>query len=55
MIPASQASLRAWAAVIGSPVSNTAGVWLSPSRFSRVMVTTTVASTPPAWGSRSIG
>ena len=34
MIPASQASFRAWAAVIGSPVSNTAGVWLSPSRFS---------------------
>ena len=28
MIPASQASLRAWAAVIRSPVSNTAGVWL---------------------------
>ena len=55
MIPASQASLRAWAAVIGSPVSNSAGVWLSPSRFSRVIVTTTVASTPPAWGSRSIG
>ena len=40
MIPASQASLRAWSAVIGSPVSNTAGAWLSPSRFSRVMVTT---------------
>ena len=55
MIPASQASLRAWSAVIGSPVSNTAGAWLSPSRFSRVMVTTIVASTPPAWGSRSIG
>ena len=55
MIPASQASLRAWSAVIGSPVSNTAGAWLSPSRFSRVMVTTIVASTPPAWGSRSTG
>ena len=56
MIPASQASLRrAWSAVIRSPVSNTAGVSLSPSRFSRVIVTTTVASTPPAWGSRSTG
>ena len=55
MIPASQASLRAWSAVIGSPVSKSAGVWLSPSRFSSVMVTTIVASTPPAWGSRSTG
>ncbi len=55
MIPASQASFLAWSAVIGSPVSNRAGAWLSPSRFSRVMVTTTVASTPPAWGSRSVG
>jgi hypothetical protein len=41
--------------VIGSPVSSSAGVWLVPMRFSRVMVTTTVASTPPAWGSRSRG
>ena len=51
MIPASQTSLRAWSAVIGSPVPKRAGVWLSPSgRLSRVMVTTTVASTPPASG-----
>ena len=34
MIAASQAGWRAWSAVIRSPVSNTAGVWLSPSRLS---------------------
>jgi hypothetical protein len=57
VISASQASLRARAAVTGSPVSSIATPEASrrPSSWSRVMVTTTVASTPPAWGSRSTG
>ena len=53
--PGFAGELRAWAAVIRSPVSRRAGAWLVPSRFSIVIVTTTVASTPPAWGSRSVG
>src|SRR3954451_23930789 len=49
MIPASQASRRASPAEMGSPVSRVAAC-PAPRRDSRVMVTTTVAAIPPAFG-----
>ena len=55
MIPAWQASFLAREGLIGSPVWSMAWASLSPMRFSKVIVTTIVASTPPAWGSRSMG
>ncbi len=54
MIPARHASLRARPGLIRWPVSSWAA-FNPPIRVSTVMVTTTVAETPPACGSRSVG
>ncbi len=54
MIPARQASLRARPGLIRWPVSISAA-FSPPIRVSTVMVTTTVAETPPVLGSRSVG
>ena len=54
-IPASQAIILAWAAVTGCPVSNIAGWSVTPVKSWIVIITTTWAVTPPAWGVRSVG
>ena len=54
MIPARQASLLARPGLTRWPVSTPAAC-RPPMRVSRGMVTTTVAATPPVFGSRSTG
>ncbi len=54
MIPARHANLRARPGLIRWPVSSWAAL-SPPINVSRVIVTTTVAETPPACGSSSVG